>query len=343
LSAADEPVILMLPFRSLRGFVPVARRWSAMTPVLLVALSTAACGDDPQPVAPTPAPPTLTAVEIEGPAERALGAAGQTLQLRALATLSDGARSDVTNEAAWSVVDARVLSVSSRGLVTGRANGTTSVTATYRDRAGTTRLRVAEELGPRFEVTGIVRDAVRGTPIVGAYILPASVNDEPFNPAVTPLPTVRTDGNGFFTLGTLAGRGRIFVSQFGFEEQTVAVPMLTMPTSLDVRLQPDTAPYIERTLTGRFGAVNEFGRPTTTVRISTRGTGVFDAVLRTGPCPPGEGPLIIAQNGGFGNVSTIAECDYARERFVLRGSEVLLELWGHSTAGTWELTYREPR
>jgi hypothetical protein len=306
--------------------------------VLLAALS--ACGDDRPPNAPTPpASVTVVAVEIEGPSQRDLGAAGQTLQLRALASLSDGSRSDVTNDAAWTVADARVLSVSSRGLVTAIRDGSTSVTATYRERAGSTGLRVAEELGPRSPVTGVVRDAERGTPIVGAYVLATQLTSGPIAGAVPP-PGGRTDGNGFFDLGLLAGRIRLFVSHFGYDNAQLTVAAL--PQTMDIRLTPDTAPYIERRLTGQFDGVNDLGLFTSMVRISTRGSGVFDVAMRSAPCQPGQALSILAQNGGFWDLSTISDCDYARVRFVLRGSEVRLELQGVKP-GSWELTYREPR
>lgn len=308
--------------------------------LLLLVLALSACGDDRPPNAPTPpASATVVAVEIEGPAQGDLGAVGQTLQLRALASLSDGSRSDVTNDAAWSVVDARVLSVSPRGLVTAIRDGSTSVTATYRERAGSTVLRVAEELGPRSPVTGVVRDAERGTPIVGAYVLATQLTSGPIDGAV-PLPRVRTDGNGFFDLGLLAGRVRLFVSHFGYDNGQMTVA--TSPQTMDIRLTPDTAPYIERRLTGQFDGVNDLGLLTSMVRVSTRGSGVFDVALRSAPCQPGQTLLVVAQNGGFWDVSTISDCDYARVRFVLRGSEVRLELQGVKP-GPWELTYREPR
>jgi hypothetical protein len=299
------------------------------------------CGGDPPPNAPTPTPATVVGVAIDGPAQRDLGAPGQTLQLRAIATLSDGSRPDVTNDAAWSVGNSRVLSVSSRGVVTGLADGTTSVTATYRERAAATSLRVAGELGPRFLVTGVVRDVVRGTPIVGAYVYPWRPGEYPIR-SIDAGPPVRTDGNGFFELGTLAGGFAVYASQFGYDDTTVSVPALTAPASLDIRLKPDTAPYIERTLAGEFEGVDDLGLPTWSTRIATRGSGVFDVVARARSCDPDGFLQIIAQNGGFSTLSTTADCHYARLRIVLTSSDVQLRLQANHARG-WELTYREPR
>lgn len=97
----------------------------------VVAVAVSGCGGDPPPSAPTPQPMGVVRVEIEG-GFHTMSAAGATLQLRAIATLSDGSQPDVTNDAAWAVTDPAVLTVSSRGLVTALASGRSSVTATYR-------------------------------------------------------------------------------------------------------------------------------------------------------------------------------------------------------------------
>jgi hypothetical protein len=307
----------------------------------LVALMLTACGDDRPPTTPTPTPATVVSVAIDGPAQRDLGAPGQTLQLRAIATLSDGSRPDVTNDAAWSTGNSRVLSVSARGLVTGLGNGTTTVTATYRERAGAAGLRVADELGPRFLVSGTVRDAERGTPIVGATVYPWRLGESPVG-SIYVSPPVRTDGNGFFEFGTLAGGFIVYASQFGYEDSAVSVPPPTAATSLDIRLKPDTAPYIERRLTGEFDGVDDLGVSVSTVRISTRGSGVFDAVLRARSCDHDGSVQIDVSNGRSGSLGSSFGCGDARQRVVLRTSEVLLTLRGHKVRG-WELIYREPR
>jgi hypothetical protein len=309
--------------------------------LLLLVLTLSGCGDDRPPNAPTPVPATVVGVAIEGATQRDLGAPGQTLQLRAIATLSDGSRPDVSNEAAWSVADARVLSVSPRGLVTGLADGSAIVNATYRGQAAATILRVASALGPRFLVNGVVRDAERGTPLVGVYVYPWRPGEYPIR-AIDAGPRVFTDGNGFFEFGALPAGFAVIASQFGYEDSTVGVPTLTAPASLDIRLKPDTAPYIERTLSGEFDGVDDSGLPTWSTRIVTRGSGVFDVVARARSCAPDGALQILADNGGFGDVSVSSDCGFARLRMNLRASEVKLRLQGLRASG-WELTYREPR
>ena len=123
------------------------RRW--FLPLLVLAVS--ACGDDAPPTVPTPTPTpvALVRVDIDGPTQHEIGTPGATLQLRAIATLVDGTRPDVTNEASWSVTDARVLTVSSRGLVTGIADGGTRSSPRSTAWAGVTNVRSARpEAGP---------------------------------------------------------------------------------------------------------------------------------------------------------------------------------------------------
>ncbi|WP_210437808.1 Ig-like domain-containing protein, partial [Vibrio crassostreae] len=56
-------------------------------------------------------------------------AKGQTQQLVAMATYSDATSSDVTNSVAWSPVDTDTATVTSTGLLSGVASGSTTVTA----------------------------------------------------------------------------------------------------------------------------------------------------------------------------------------------------------------------
>ena len=86
---------------------------------LLVALATVACDSPANPtprVNPTPAPePTVTSLGISGtPSFTSLG---QSVQLAAKATMSDGSVRDVTTLANWQTANASVATVSAGGLV----------------------------------------------------------------------------------------------------------------------------------------------------------------------------------------------------------------------------------
>jgi uncharacterized protein YjdB len=72
---------------------------------------------------------TLTSIEV-APASAAL-ALGETLQLTATATLSDGSRVDLTTRAGWASSASAVATVSAQGLATGLAAGSAQVSATF--------------------------------------------------------------------------------------------------------------------------------------------------------------------------------------------------------------------
>jgi hypothetical protein len=111
------------------------RRW--LLPAFFC-LAVAACGSDDPPPTPAAPTPTTTAVQVRasgdasGPIE-----AGQTRQLVATATLSTGATSDVTQQAAWASSAAGVATVSATGLVTAVAQGEVEISATFQSVRGT--------------------------------------------------------------------------------------------------------------------------------------------------------------------------------------------------------------
>jgi hypothetical protein len=66
----------------------------------------------------------------------ALTGTGQTSQLTATATLSDGSTQDVTSKVTWTPANSGIATVSPAGLVTAVGFGTTTVTATYQGVSG---------------------------------------------------------------------------------------------------------------------------------------------------------------------------------------------------------------
>jgi len=110
---------------------------------LFVAVGVAAVGcHGSNPTAPsspqapsTPAAPTPTGVGLS-----VLGLAidtsisinvGQSIQVSASATMSDGSRTDVTNTSTWTSDSSAVASVSSSGLITGKSAGDATITSNY--------------------------------------------------------------------------------------------------------------------------------------------------------------------------------------------------------------------
>lgn len=114
--------------------------------VAAVASAVLACGGGSSPstpVQPTPPPvPTTPAVTLSsivvgvaGNAPAAI-APGDRLQLFAQAVYSDDSRADVTNTALWQSSNPIVATVSSGGVLTGAAEGSLDVNATYLGRSG---------------------------------------------------------------------------------------------------------------------------------------------------------------------------------------------------------------
>ncbi len=87
------------------------------------------------------ASPTLTSMAVTAAASSV--PAGQTTQLAASGTYSDGSGKDLTASAAWSSADASIASVSSAGLVTGVKAGTVVITATSGTVSGTITISVS--------------------------------------------------------------------------------------------------------------------------------------------------------------------------------------------------------
>jgi hypothetical protein len=87
----------------------------------------AGCGSKSSPTAPSPAPTFIRALNVRG--NTALTAPGQTSQLSAQATFSDGSIKDVTPTTQWSSSDKSVATISPTGLVTALAFGKTWIRA----------------------------------------------------------------------------------------------------------------------------------------------------------------------------------------------------------------------
>jgi hypothetical protein len=292
-----------------------------------------ACNEDAPPTAPTPEA-TLVRMDIDGPTQRNIDQPGGTVQLRAIAQLSDGTRPDVTAEATWTVVNPGVLTVS-RGLATGVAVGGTIVTATYRGWSSVTNVSVGPIGGPLVQVSGVVVDAERGAPLADADLTGGGFEDEV-------LVLARTDGNGFFNLGDRRGSLSFGVSKFGYEPASVNLTNLREPARLDIRLTPNPGAYIERTASGRFETPpSSTDQSRATLRLNTRAGGVFDAIVQTPSCAGSPGFRLTAASGGARFASGLGVCR-TRLRFVVPASEITLTI-AATGAPEWQLTYREPR
>lgn len=86
-------------------------------------------------------PSSIASLVVTG--AKSLTAAGQTVQLTATATLSDGSTKDVTATATWTSSNTGAATVSSGGLVTALSNGSVTITATYQGTTATATVAIS--------------------------------------------------------------------------------------------------------------------------------------------------------------------------------------------------------
>ena len=110
---------------------------------------------------PTPAPTptaaqaaTVTSVAVGG---GNTGTVGQTSQLSATATMSDGTTQVVTGQATWESTNASIVSVSASGLATFVAPGEAELKATYRSITGSARATITAAPKPSSRLRPDVR------------------------------------------------------------------------------------------------------------------------------------------------------------------------------------------
>ena len=182
----------------------------------LIVLST--CNDRPSPSLPpttpgppTPVPPAVLRIEINGPGEIE---PGESVQFTATAFKTDNTTENVTAQAIWSPPSTQVLTVSSGGLVTGRARGEQFIQARYQNRTATLRVLVL----PRgtFKLSGNVREGGVGIPDAEVTVLSGTGQGL----------SVRSGFNGAYTLYGVAGNLRLEVKRDGYH---------TREFNLDVR------------------------------------------------------------------------------------------------------------
>jgi len=178
----------------MRALVVCSRGIAVNTPrasVLLIASVLAwSCGGSSSntPTAPSPAaPPSVTSIAVTGGAT--LTAAGQTSQMTATATFSDGSTQNVTASATWQSSNASTATVSAAGVVTAVGSGTATVTATYQGRSGSISLTLSLTTRPGNTFTA----TVNGQPFVGLLVTAVRSSGVPDAPA------------GFISLGGADG------------------------------------------------------------------------------------------------------------------------------------------
>lgn len=120
------------------------RRICAVVGITFVALALG-CGDSGVPEGPSspavPSPARAVSLEVTAPSAN-LFQRGQTTQLAARVTLSNGFIEDRSSNASWQSSNSGVASVNSSGVVTAGDEGEATITATFEGQRGTLTMRV---------------------------------------------------------------------------------------------------------------------------------------------------------------------------------------------------------
>jgi hypothetical protein len=154
---------------------------------------------------PTPAPTSpaqLTRLSVTGNAS--LTAIGQTSQLTAVATFSDGAVKDVSRDTSWVSSLPSVMVVSSTGLLTVARLGTSIIYAHYQTQSG--NLSVTATPSGSFAMTGYVKEPGEGGVANGRVMDTASAMST----------QTESDGRFFFAFPS-AGPAHLRFEKNGYE------------------------------------------------------------------------------------------------------------------------------
>lgn len=221
---------------SLRRFAPSSRALPSRLGGLLLVVACVlplACingsPDSPAPTAPTPTPAvTLTSVAVTGLSGAATP--GQTAQLAANASYSDGTTQTVTQQATWESGNQAVATVTPAGLVSFVALGDADIRATYRSVVGSTRVTVSAAPVRRFPLAGTLTDADNNRGVENVRV---EVTD-----GADAGRSATTDVNGAFAIADLAeGTFSVRITH-PYYEVVVRPVTLAQVTRIDVALKP---------------------------------------------------------------------------------------------------------
>jgi hypothetical protein len=164
-------------------------------------------------------------------------AAGDTAQLTATASFSDGSSQSVTSQATWETSNAAVATVSPAGVATFVAAGDAELKATFKGVSGTARVTVSPKAAPRFQISGTIHEKGTTHPLTSATV---AVVDGPDAGR-----TAVTDLSGVYTLTNVtAGSFNVRATRNGYETQTIPVALTTdMRLDFALTLIPDVSAF----------------------------------------------------------------------------------------------------
>jgi hypothetical protein len=156
---------------------------------------------------------------------------GQTTQLVATATLSNGTAQDVTTQATWASSNASVLSISNAGVARGIGAGEADARATYGGASGSLRLSLAVRT---FAVAGVISDSDTGRSIDAEV----EIVDGPNAGKVS-----RADATGRYSLaGLVVGSFALRARATGYDSGDARVTILDSDARVDITLRHTLGP-----------------------------------------------------------------------------------------------------
>ena len=230
--------------------------------LILVALAVSwSCGASSSSLT-APSSPKVLSVAVNGSTD--FTSIGQTVQLTALATFSNGATQNVSATATWQALSVGAT-VTSGGLVTAVTSGTVAITATYQERSGLANVRIS----PTTPSGGSMSATIDGASWVASYVWATKI-----------------DANSAFPSGRLNIHGTNgFTGQY--EEGVVTVPAVvgTYSSALDAGFWvPAAPPGLEGDISGTvtLATLTATGATGTFSFTSFTGTGVPFSVVTNG-------------------------------------------------------------
>ena len=255
--------------------------------ILVLSAAAAGCGSK------SPAAPTVTVtgvqVTIAGGASSSL-APGETRQLVAMATRSDGTGVDVTSTASWQSSATAIATVSASGLMTGVGEGAVDVSATYNG------------------VRGSLHADVKPTCTIS--LSPATVSFGPFGGTATVVVTVNS-ASCQWTARSSAGWFPFNASGSGSGPLAYTVPPNSTPADRSASLIVETSTAQSASLA--ISQTKPLGCSYVTVPeeltfSASGGTGQFTVVTTPGDCQwtmiNGVAALGVSVTSGFSGVGS---------------------------------------
>jgi hypothetical protein len=244
--------------------------------VSLLGLVGMSLGCDKSPAGPTPltapssppltAPSSATVLSVAVNGSTDFTSIGQTVQLTATATFSDGARQNVSATATWQALSVGAT-VTSGGLVTAMTSGTVTIRATYQGRSGEAFVQISPATPSRGSMTA----AIDGASWVASYVWATKIG------ANSAFPSGRLN-----ILGTNGFTGQ-------YEEVVVTVPAVVGTYSSDAL---DAGAWIPAAAGEDWDGVR--GTVTLATLTASEATGTFSFTVM------GKGvPLTVVTNGVF--------------------------------------------